>query len=245
MFTVEEETNVTPSIEKVKKAKEIKKITSEVVTGTADSLNSKLFRLEDHILILFDLETTGLNFSSGHRIIQIAAKVMLEDKEMFNAYVLPSGSIVSNEIAKLTGITQHFLNMNGMPIEDALRKFNDWIQYLQETKYPNKKIVLGGHNAKLFDFPFLKSEMQNLPTSKHITLSGITCFDSLSVLRDKRIWDIYGKKPDNFKLVTIYKHLMNSDFNAHDARSDVIALENCLVKVNFQSVVQDHLFIFS
>lgn len=232
MFTVEE----VPMIDKVKKEK--KRIPAEVTTSVK---TSKAFRLEDHTVILFDLETTGLNCTSD-RIIQIAAKVMGEDTEIFNAYVLPSGLTVSKKITMLTGITQEFLNHNGMPIEDALNKFNDWLKYLQQKT--NKDLLLAGHNAKLFDIPFLKSEMQRFQ-SNHISLSGITCFDSLSVMRDDRIWEKYGKKPLKFSLVAIYSHLMNSDFQAHNAQSDVIALENCLEKVNFQSVVKDHLFLFN
>lgn len=244
MFTTEE-VDETPIIDKVKKGKEIKRMSPEIATGAiSDIPKSKSFRLEDHTVILFDLETTGFNMTD-HRVIQIAAKVLGEDEEMFNAYVLPVGSTVSNEIARLTGITQEFLNLNGMHIEDALNKFNDWITYLMQVKFLNKKVLLAGHNAKKFDIPFLKSEMQRFPSS-HISLNRITCFDSLSVLKDKRIWEKYeGSKPLNFKLVTIYSHVMNSDFEAHNAQSDVIALENCLLKLNFQSVVEDHLFLFN
>jgi DNA polymerase III epsilon subunit-like protein len=191
------------------------------------------------IFVVFDLETTGLMVKTN-RIIQIAAKVVGEEEsDIFNSYILPVDLKVSNNITELTGITQEFLNDNGMSIEEAIMKFQIWLTELKERD--DREIILLAHNAKTFDLPFLKEAIRK--TSSSPFFDSFRCVDSLLLLRDKRLWN--GKQPPSFKLSDVHKFVMDEEFPAHNAINDVIALGNVLAKVDFKSIVDDYLFHFT
>jgi len=212
-------------------------------------------RVENCTFVLFDLETTGFN-KTYNRIIQIAAKTFGKD-DVYNAYVLPVDSYVSEEIENLTGISQEFLNDNGMPIDRALVKFSQWLSELKDRD-PDKEIVLVAHNALKFDIPFLRyasslslSSLSSSSSSSTIRteikrsskagdfLKGHYVLDSLQVLKDGRLWT--GGKPASFSLPTIHKFLIKEEFAAHNALEDVFALENVLTRVAIQEIVHEYI----
>jgi ATP-dependent DNA helicase RecG C-terminal/Exonuclease len=83
---------------------------------------------ESPAIILFDLETTGLEAQSNY-IIQFAAKLMDENNnsngecKMFNQYVNPN-VVIPRIITELTGITREKLTKHGKPFSTVWREFS-------------------------------------------------------------------------------------------------------------------------
>jgi CRISPR-associated protein Cas2 len=78
-------------------------------------------------LFVIDLETTGLDHRKD-QIIELAA-VQLQDGKAgreFSVLVQIQGKL-PDEITKLTGITQADLQTKGQPLEEAMRKFHEFI----------------------------------------------------------------------------------------------------------------------
>lgn len=105
--------------------------------------------LKERPFVVFDLETTGLNSSptSGNmdRIIEIGA-YRIENGEIsksFSTFVNP-GRKLSEEIIKLTGITQEMVD--GAPTYE--KAMPDFFKFCENC-------VLVGHNIAGFDFKFV------------------------------------------------------------------------------------------
>ena len=101
--------------------------------------------LVDDVYVVFDLETTGLHASEGDSIIEIGAVKMQNGKiiERFDEFINP-GHLISEEIIKITGITNEMLE--DKPDEKTvLERFMNWVGDLPMV----------AHNAK-FDMSFIK-----------------------------------------------------------------------------------------
>ena len=106
--------------------------------------------LNDIPIVIFDFETTGLNYRAD-RIIEIGAVKFLNRQEVdrFTALIHP-GCSVTAEITRITGITDEML-VGAPPMENVLPKFHDFFRG-----------CLGvAHNAE-FDSQFLKFESLRL-----------------------------------------------------------------------------------
>lgn len=96
--------------------------------------------------IVFDFETTGLD-PTRHEIIEIGAIRVnrdSDDHETFQALVIPKGRI-TKKITEITGFTRAKLVAEGMPLEQALSEFRNFVGDLPMVAY----------NAP-FDHSFLK-----------------------------------------------------------------------------------------
>ena len=101
--------------------------------------------LVDDVYVVFDLETTGLHASEGDSIIEIGAVKMQNGKiiERFDEFINP-GHLISEEIIKITGITNEMLE--DKPDEKTvLERFMNWVGDLPMV----------AHNVK-FDMSFIK-----------------------------------------------------------------------------------------
>lgn len=100
-------------------------------------------------LVFLDIETTGLD-PLYHKIIEIGcAKLengLVTDK--FSRLIDPKESL-SNEIKKITGLSDYDFLENGVDINLALDEFINFI-----GDYP-----LIGHNAISFDIPFIEKNL--------------------------------------------------------------------------------------
>lgn len=146
-----------------------------------------------------DLETTGLN-PKMDKIIEIGA-VKVKDGEIlstFQTYVNP-GKILSEEVSKLTGITQE--NLVGAPTIDKV--LPDFLNFAEE-------LPLLGHRV-LFDFSFLKRAAVNHKLT--FERSGI---DTLRLSR-KYLADLHSRR-----LCELCKHYGIS-LQAHRALEDAKA----------------------
>jgi DNA polymerase III subunit epsilon len=116
-------------------------------TGSHFQMNS---RLEDHPIVVFDFETTGLDVRND-RIIEIGGVKFVNRREVarFSKLIAP-GFPVSSEITEITGITNEML-ADAPPMEKVLHDFHDFF----------RGCVGVAHNAE-FDTQLLKYESQRL-----------------------------------------------------------------------------------
>ena len=167
------------------------------------------------VVIVFDLETTGLSPLKEH-IIQFAAQVVETSKSAdespcveligrarnrkFNQYVKPKKVKVSRQITVLTGITQEDLDTKGKPFSEVWLEFLEWLQEVSESDETaistggatRRPIVLVSHNLKRFDMPFLDAEIRRNDLNTRgdwISSANISTFvDSLNLLKSKDLW---------------------------------------------------------
>jgi DNA polymerase-3 subunit epsilon len=101
--------------------------------------------------IILDIETSGLDYKEGHRIIEIGC-VELNKKEVgshFHRYINPLKTLTEENI-KIHGITNEFLEDKPL-FEDVADEFLSFIQ--------DSSII--AHNAN-FDVAFLNYELEKL-----------------------------------------------------------------------------------
>ena len=101
--------------------------------------------------IILDIETSGLDYKEGHRIIEIGC-VELNQKEVgsyFHQYINPLKNLTDENI-KIHGITNEFLEDKPL-FEDVADKFLNFIE--------DSQII--AHNAN-FDVGFLNHELEKI-----------------------------------------------------------------------------------
>lgn len=102
-------------------------------------------------IIIFDLETTGLDVKGGHKIIEIGA-IKIKDFKItnlcFNKYINPKRSI-PKEAVKIHGITEKQL-CNKSVFEEEAQSFLDFI---------GSDLKIAAHNVN-FDKNFLNYELK-------------------------------------------------------------------------------------
>ena len=165
-------------------------------------------------IVFFDIETTGLN-PARDEIIEIGAVKMrngVKTGEM-QSLIRPAFP-VSEEISKLTGITNAMLAQEGIELKDALEKFLNFIG--------NDKLV--GHNIVDFDIKFINAALKKLslnpipnPTEDTLKMARVmlkkisdhklcTVGQSLGVFPDKCI--LHRSIADSSLCAEIYRRLI-------------------------------------
>ena len=128
--------------------------------------------------VFLDTETTGLDPSDGHRVIEIGCIEMVNRRltdRTFHAYINPEREI-EPEAIEVHGITNEFLrdkaNFAGVAEE--------FIEFISGAE-------LIAHNAS-FDLNFLETELQRIPDSPSIfdLIHGGVAIDTLAMAREKR-----------------------------------------------------------
>ena len=213
-------------------------------------------------IILFDLETTGLEAQNSY-IIQFAAKLMNEnnnssESRVFNQYVNPN-VVIPKIITDLTGITREKLNKDGKPFSTVWADFTLWLKEVSKSGINGggrpRPIVLMAHNLIGFDLPFLDLEIRRhdkIRGEHWIEDNNISSFvDSLPLLRLGTIWTERSAllklpkntpiQPERFKLGLVYKFIFQKEIsNAHDAVGDIIALGEILESEGLKTVWKKH-----
>ena len=127
--------------------------------------------------VILDTETTGLDPSDGHRVIEIGCIEMVNRRltdRTFHAYINPEREI-EPEAIEVHGITNEFLrdkaNFAGVAEE--------FIEFISGAE-------LIAHNAS-FDLNFLEAELQRIPDSPSIfdLIHGGVAIDTLAMAREK------------------------------------------------------------
>ena len=176
------------------------------------------------VVIIFDLETSGLN-PYHDDIIEIGAKVFQEDNSFQMLLKPKSGRPISKKITEITGITNRDLRTNGQDWKNAYSEFYNW--FFEATK-DKENITIVSHNGDTFDFVFLKRMLKDLSEIKYklnIDLEKIHFHDTLPL--SKRLYPgrTYYNQPS---LARTFNVLVEQ---AHRAMGDVIVLEQLYPKL--------------
>ena len=125
--------------------------------------------------VVLDTETTGLDCSQGHRIIEIGCVEILDrriSKSYFHTYINPSRAI---EIGaqQVHGISAEFLADKPVFAKIA----DEFLDYVADAE-----LII--HNAP-FDLGFLKAEFEILDKNNSPLEAQCTIFDTLTYAREK------------------------------------------------------------
>ena len=122
--------------------------------------------------IFLDIETTGLSFKDGHRIVEIACietKEFVPTKKVFHKIINPERN-VPDEAFKIHGFSSSFLKVKP--------KFEEVADELVNFISDNDLII---HNAS-FDIPFINHELKIL---KKDIINKNKIIDTLELARSK------------------------------------------------------------
>ena len=121
--------------------------------------------------IILDIETTGLEFKEGHRIIEIGC-IELNKKEVgakYHEYINPSRTLTEDNI-KIHGITNEYLT--DKPIFEEIA--DSFLEFIQDS-------YIVAHNAS-FDIGFLNFELEKLSKP---TISKERVIDTIKIARER------------------------------------------------------------
>ena len=128
--------------------------------------------------VILDTETTGLDPSDGHRVIEIGCIEMVNRRltdRTFHVYINPEREI-EPEAIEVHGITNEFLR-DKANFAGVAEEFIDFISGAE----------LIAHNAS-FDLNFLEAELKRIPDAPSIfdLIHGGMAIDTLAMAREKR-----------------------------------------------------------
>ena len=121
-------------------------------------------------LISFDTETTGLDFSTGDRVIEIGCVEILGREKSgneFQSYINPEGKEISKEAQEITNISPEQLS-EAPKFKDIANKFIDFVK--------GAELVI--HNAE-FDVGFINNELNKIKHQVSDIRDICTVFDTL------------------------------------------------------------------
>jgi DNA polymerase III alpha subunit (gram-positive type) len=177
--------------------------------------NDKKHNTEPVILVLYDLETTGLGMTSEIQITEIGAiEIDLHGKKKNEFRELVRTSIpVSKSVSHMTtNTTQSLQQLSNWKI--VSEKFNNWLLSLR--KKTNKKIFLCAHNGKRFDSRLLVFE-----NKRH----GVEFLRDLYHLDTLPLFKSMFPGLISYSLSKIYFHLFAKAIkNCHTAIGDINAM---------------------
>ena len=192
---------------KVVEIEKLPAMEQDTMFGRMINYNNKI---AGRTIVVFDIETTGLN-PDVDQIIELGAVKIVDGNiiEKFSTFVKPTKKIPS-DVVNLTGITDKMVE-NAPPIEFVLRDFYDF----------TRDCVLCGHNIIGFDIKFIKREAENI---------GLD-FDNeiIDTMNEARVSNL---KTSKFNLGTVTKLLGISLVGAHRAWNDAFATAQVLLKLN-------------
>ena len=206
---------------------------------------------DNDVVVLFDLETTGLPRDSD--ICQIAAWVMGEPR-VWSRYLIPqkkihfgASKVNKLKVKKLKG--RKVLTKCGEPVcaeqyEIGLKHFYKYLTELRKKYHqtdPNSRIILTAHNGWSFDTPILLNAFAKINVTREKLKSLNVCFaDSLLIIRDiqKENPSLFLPKEErdgpakrkkvSTSLPSLYERFFHENYSAHDAVEDVKAMKRVL-----------------
>lgn len=171
----------------------------------------------DENIIVFDVESTGVN-TSEDEIIQIAAVKLDKDgnvKETFERFLKNNKSVSDSQ--KVHGFSNEYLSTHG---ECKKTVINDFLEFTRGA-------VIVGHNVQ-FDIDILNSEISRNNLDNHEFLDY---FDTLDIYRR------FYPNISNHKLETLSKEFGTKNKPTHNALDDILSTAELLIraiKVNIQ-----------
>ena len=121
--------------------------------------------------IILDIETTGLKYKEGHRVIEIGC-IELNSKEVgasYHQYINPSKTLTEDNI-KIHGITNEYLI--DKPLFDEIA--DDFLTFIEDSS-------IIAHNAS-FDVGFLNFELEKLSKPK---IAKERVIDTIKIARQR------------------------------------------------------------
>jgi DNA polymerase-3 subunit alpha (Gram-positive type) len=178
------------------------------------------------VVIIFDLETSGLN-PYHNDIIEIGAKVLNTDNS-FQCLVKPkSKRAISKKITEITGITNKLLRDEGKNWILAYTEFYNWLYEAIKGQPDNVSFV--SHNGLTFDFIFLKKLLLDLEreggNNSSMDFNKFIFIDTLLLARRLLPERSYYSQP------TLAKSFQIVNENAHRAMGDVCVLEQLYLRL--------------
>lgn len=188
----------------------IQNYTKDLFDDLVDSLN-------DENIIVFDVESTGVDTTTDE-IIQIAAiriNAKGEELERFERFITPKGSVGESEAVH--HFSDAFLAEHGEEAPVVLEAFRKFAE--------NATIV--GHNVQ-FDISILGSELKrhNLPEAKFKAV-----YDTLDLYRR------YYPNEKNHKLEHLSQRFDTNHKPSHNALDDILATGELLVQIVRDQVI--------
>jgi len=180
-------------------------------------------------VIWIDVETTGIDHENNV-IIELAALYENgKDKSVFHVYINPG--IFPDDfkvIEELTGITQEYLEQNGITEAEAYTQFIDWIgQYIDKYNKADKAIF-AAYNAK-FDNDYMRDFFKHNNDDYFGSWFYSASLDIMSTVALCVRLELM-QVPSNFKNPTICESL-GIKHNAHRALDDIKASRKAQIKM--------------
>ncbi len=191
------------------------------------------------MFLIFDTETTGLpkrnnvpisEVDNWPRVVQIAWQLHDESgdlSEHHNLLIQPDGYEIPYSAEKIHGISTEKAQKHGIPLVEALRKFNESV---------SKATCLVGHNIR-FDINVLGAEFirSGVPTDFLEKKQACTMRQSTDHLK------LQGGRGGKFKapkLMELYEYLFEGQFmEAHNAAADVEATTRCFFELLRKKII--------
>ena len=195
--------------------------------------------------IIFDTETTC---SGKHAEICQLSAINETNLAIFSKYILPTSN-VSSRATRVNNLSVKNINGNrqllkeNQPVEtvsfgEALQEFLAFLFTVVSSYQKESYTVLLGHNSSTFDTPIL---LRKSDANFHRRLKDLNVYfaDSHILVKDL----LKGKHPAlqlpsgqlcKSNQSSLYSHLFNENFEAHDALEDVVALHKIIFKSPLQ-----------
>jgi len=132
-------------------------------------------------IVVFDIETTGLNFKTDE-IIELGAIQVTASSHTYNAemqlntlFKLSEGRQLSQEISGLTGITQQQLEQDGIPKAEGCKQLVELLD--------NQNTLLAAYNAQ-FDLNFIYHFLNAYKSAD--VLKQLKLLDVMAIYKDRR-----------------------------------------------------------
>lgn len=184
------------------------------------------------LLLVADVETTGLSTKTD-RVCQIGIVGAFVDREardveyfeIVDRLCKPRGKIISDETAKIHGVSQSMVDH--LPYDDVVvaEAWNATMDIVTQfhDEYPDGHITLSGYNSDRYDWPLLSNV--HSPILHAIADPGVWRLDGLVLAQ--RLY-----KGMSHKLGVMYKHLFNEEpVNAHNAAADCIMTARVMARM--------------
>lgn len=169
-------------------------------------------------IISLDIETTGLLFYEGHRIIELACIEIKNDeitKNVFHTYLNPKRKI-DEKAKKITGLTEEFL-ADKPEFKDIKTIFLNFITDVDE-------III--HNAQ-FDVNFINNELKLINNDIKDLNDHFNIVDTLDLARK-----MHPGKKNNLNSLCKRYDINLSKRNLHGALIDAELLAKVYMKMN-------------
>ena len=188
-------------------------------------------------IIFFDVETTGLldfkaDLMEPHqpRICQLAA-ILTEDDgtelEEMNAIIKPDGWVVPEETAAIHGLTTERCEADGIPMPEALARFNEMkakctARAAYNITYDKRMLA---REANLYGIPH---DSEGLASHCVMQLARPVC----NIAPTDKMMRAGRKENKPPKLIEAYRHFFGRDFEgAHNAMADVRACKDVFFQI--------------